>query len=225
MSIYTYCKKTLLLIFLFLPFTILLDAEETTIIPLSSYGIDEYTSISELCQRVVPIFTLTEKNKGSGFTLLESDYHFVSELPLPLLSRRLIDLDNAAKLFDRIIYSKDLTPKKSLKYPHIQEVHTSYKFFGIGTEYRYKVRVYFDIVSENEFAMRWELYDPMNSSINKIYGSWYLKTININGKSETYIRSFGATLLANAPRGILFFTRIFGKSEIERTFRNLLKEQ
>jgi len=77
-------------------------------------------------------------------------------------------------------------------------------------------------ISDNEFAMRWELYDPMDSFISKIYGSWYLKTISVNGNPETYIRSFGATLLKNAPPGVLFFTRTFGKSEVVKTFRNLL---
>lgn len=211
---------TILIFFRFIPFLIAIEIPE---ILKFSYGVAEYKNESELQERAVKISGLTKKDNDSGYALLQSDYHFISDVTLEKLYSRLIDLDSASLVFDRIIYSKDLSSDKSLKYPHIQEVHTSYKFLGMGKEYRYKVRVYFDKVLDNKFAMRWELFDPMDSSLFKLYGSWYLEEIIVNGKTKTYIRSYGASLMLDPPVGVVFFAGNFGEFEISRTFSNLLE--
>ncbi len=187
-----------------------------------AYGIAEYSDVGNLLEKPVEISSFAEKDDLTGLTILNSDYYMISKVPVSALSSLLIDLDCASEIFDRIIYSKDFTPENTIKYYHIQEVHASYKFFGIGTEYRYKVKVCFDIVSETEFAMRWELYDPMDSGLADLRGSWYLKELNIDGEAYTYLRSFASTKLERTPPGLLFFTRNFGKFEIRKTFKNLL---
>jgi len=217
-------RKIIAIILLLFSINPILKANENWGMSKFSYGVAEYKSTSELMERAVKISSLTKKDNGHGYALLQSDYHYISDITLEKLSSRLIDLDSASLVFDRIIYSKDLSSDNSIKYPHLQEVHTSYKFLGMGNEYRYKVRVYFDKNTETEFAMRWELYDPMDSTgLYEVCGSWYLKNLVIDGKTLTYIRSYGITLLENPSMGVLFFTRHFGEYEIYRTFRNLLE--
>lgn len=207
-----------------LTFTPFLYADNESGLIGSGYGITGYSNIENLLQKPEKIATLAIKEEFSGLTVLNSDYHMLSDISVEELSSLLVDLDNASKLFDRIIYSKDLTQERSINYPHIQEVHTSYKFLGIGAEYKYKVRVYFDKVTSSEFAMRWELYDAMDSSLAALTGTWYLKEIYIEGRRYTYIRSYASTRISGQPPGILFFTRTFGEGEIKRTFRNLLNK-
>ena len=216
-------KILIALTFLFL-FNIKLIALNNITTEKAGYGIDENINTEKLSDKPVEISHSAEKDDMTGLTILNSDYYMVSKVTVSALSSLLIDLNSASEIFDRIIYSKDLTPENTIKYPHIQEVHASYKFLGIGTEYRYKVRVCFDIVSETEFAMRWELCDSMNSGLADLRGSWYLKELNIDGEAYTYLRSFASTKLERTPPGLLFFTRNFGEFEIRKTFKNLLSD-
>lgn len=197
-------------------------ADNEMVLNRDGYGILEYENIEDLLHNPKKITSQAIDDSSLLVTKLASDYHMLSDKPLYELSSFLMDLDKASDLFDRIEYSKDLTADKSIKYPHIQEIHTSYKFLGIGLQYKYKVRVYFDKVTSNEFAMRWKLVDVWEGSLASLTGTWYLREITINNKKYTYIRSSASTWINGSHPGILFLTRTFGEKEINRTFRNLL---
>lgn len=215
-------KYIIIIIILLIP-GISLYAQNVKNDSVYGYGICDFSSYEKLLRGPVKVSAKAVNHKSADNTVMSSDYHMLSTIPVEVLAQKLVDLDAAQDVFSRIAESVDLTPENSILVQHRQEIYTTYQFLGFGPDYRYRVEVNFDSVMPDIFEMRWQLYDKMKSTIEDLKGTWFLQKIKIKDTEYTYIRSTAETVIKNPPAGLAVFVNLFGESEIKTTFKDLLK--
>ena len=153
-----------------------------------------------------------------------TDFHAVFPFPLEEIIPVFTSFDEEHTVYDRIVYTKDLSPEASAMEPHFQEVKTAFRFLGIGTQQHYILYKVPERISEDEFIIKWNMTESVDGKFYKYYGSWYLKRLSpAEGSSEprTYIRNYATIGFIEPPRGLKMVYNLFLGKEIGNFFSDV----
>ncbi len=156
--------------------------------------------------------------KGEERAAFYTDYHAVYPLPVESFISVFTDHENEDKVFPRMSYTSDLNPNKSIYQPHFQEVKMGFKFLGVGDSYHYIVYRIPEWYSDGSFCVYWSLVHSFDNKYAELYGSWYVKEIERDGKPHTYVRNYVETEMRNPPGMLKTVTHLFGENMVRGFF-------
>lgn len=159
--------------------------------------------------------------------LTTTDFHAVFPVSFRELRTLLSEVEDEDDIYSRITHTHDLTPEKGQLKPHLQEVKTAFRFFGIGVEQHYILTKKAEQISDKEFIVKWNLAESLDGKFYQYYGSWYIKKLPSHSgtnRPRTYIRNFTSLGFINPPRGTKLVYRLFLDNEIEKFFHELYDE-
>ncbi len=148
-----------------------------------------------------------------------TDFHARFPFDIERIVPVFLDYENEASIYDRLNYTRDLSPEAGPFEGHFQEVKTSFKFLGIGTEQHYVLYKKAEWMSEDEFILKWSLADSIKGDFYMYYGSWYLKRLS----EGTYLRNYATIGFIEPPRGIKMVYNLFLEREVVNFFEDIRK--
>ena len=219
-----YVKNFLLLIFIFTAAVLFSDLKENSKsgeADYSGYGISGNPDYHKLLQKPVRIIKKYDKDKEKDRFSIISDYHMLIPCSVDDLACLLADLDTCENVFPRMADSEVYYHAQFPEDIYYQRVKTDFETLGIGKEYEYTLKVFFDERTGSRFKMRWALNESLDNSFSVFEGSWYCEEVEFENKKYTYLRNFTETEFIDPGFFTVFAVKHFSEGEIKRAFRSI----
>ena len=184
------------------------------------YGIADIPDYHELIEKPLKITKTFKRNPSNKFSIV-TDYHILLPCPVDRFTSILSDLDSSEDVFPRMEESKVYYHAQFPEDIFYQRIKTDFESFGIGKNYDYSVKVFFDEKKDDLLKMRWVLNESYDNSFDEFSGSWYCREVIVDNQKYTYLRNYSETVFNNAGFLTVFAVKHFTESEIKKNFKSL----
>jgi ribosome-associated toxin RatA of RatAB toxin-antitoxin module len=171
------------LVFLFLPFLLRAADTRSEIAPGANF--------KQLINKPAVVYSGVDSYQEgkSEWVSMEADVHMCTDVPLAALKQAVTDYNNYTKIFSRMTDSKVRGEDENGLELFLQ---LSVGALGINIVTNYSILMNTETDEPDCFFLTFSHYSD-DGTVRNINGSWYFKTVELDGKSYTYIRYYSAS--------------------------------
>ena len=121
-------------------------------------------------------------------TIVTTETHAVYPIRPGSLAAILRDDDDLADIVPDLVVHETICEHSPSMIKQYQRTEFHVLFFTFGTEYL--IDAYYALNGPDEYGSYWGMYESLDGKLAYQYGSWYFRSIELDGREYTYARHY-----------------------------------
>lgn len=185
-------------------------------------AVDTFEDLDEKAREIDSGYRVWEQGDEKRISFF-TDFHAVYPLKIERFIPIFLEHENEDVVFPGMNFTRDLSKNLPPTEPHFQEVLIAFGFLSIEVEYHYIVYRVPTWYPDGSFSLHWALVHSFGGDHAKLFGSWYVKPVEKNGKAATYVRNYVQTEMINPPLFTKSLVNLLGQSNVRDYFDALYR--
>ncbi len=192
------------------------------------FTMGSYDDPGEIFKRPRAITDRAYKDFSSGeeHVVGEVDYHAVYPVDLKYYADALMNLDGQKRIQPRVVGSSVLCSNERIVPNYYRmRMTVQIKFLFFHSTYESLFNIYIHTPSpESEYRQVMTLYESLDEKLVVSRGTWFLKEIEVDGRTATYVRYYYKNGFTSDAGGLKMVLKRFSKRQVRQTMNNFYKE-